>query len=128
MSHWVSGNSGYLVRILCQICMYLLFWSWLLKENKEEPWCDNLIWKFRKGFNGWSCFVLPSRCFSVLCKVYLYERFHSPAGSHMFKVNDRDSSTRCLICANLTIKTKEDFDNLVPVSLLFTLNILHVLP
>ena len=45
----------------------------------------------------------------------------------MFKVNNRDTSTKCVIWAKLIIKTKEDFNNLVLVSLLFTLNILHVL-
>ena len=42
--------------------------------------------------------------------------------------NDRDTSTRCVICAKLIIKTKEEFDNVVSVSLLFTLDMLPVLP
>ena len=36
-------------------------------------------------------------------------RFHAcPAGNYMFKVNNRNTSTRCEICSNLTIKTPDD--------------------
>ena len=31
----------------------------------------------------------------------------SPAGNYMFKVNNRNSRTRCEICSKLTIKTPE---------------------
>ena len=32
---------------------------------------------------------------------------HSPAGNHMFKVNNRNTRKRCEICSKLTIKTPE---------------------
>ena len=31
----------------------------------------------------------------------------SPAGNYMFKVNNRNTRTRCEICSKLTIKTPE---------------------
>ena len=43
-----------------------------------------------------------------------------PAGNYMFKVNNRNTRTRCEICSRLTIKTHL-------VSLLLTLNIFHTL-
>ena len=30
-----------------------------------------------------------------------------PAGNYMFKINDRNTRTRCKICSKLTIKTQE---------------------
>ena len=42
------------------------------------------------------------------------------AGNYMFKVNSRNTRTRCEICSKLTIKT-------IIVSLLLTLNIFHTL-
>ena len=32
---------------------------------------------------------------------------YSPAGNYMFKVNNRNTGTRCEICPKLTIKTPE---------------------
>ena len=32
---------------------------------------------------------------------------YSPAGNYMFKVNNRNTRTRCEICSKLTIKTPE---------------------
>ena len=43
-----------------------------------------------------------------------------PVGNYMFKVNNRDTRTRCEICSQLTIKTPE---RVVLASLLLTLNI-----
>ena len=40
-----------------------------------------------------------------------------PAGNYMFKVNNKNSRTRCEICSKLTVKT----------SSLLTLNIFHIL-
>ena len=39
-------------------------------------------------------------CFSVLFKV-------NPVGIYLFKVNNRNTRTRCEICSRLTIKTSE---------------------
>ena len=47
-----------------------------------------------------------------------------PAGNKMFKVNNRNSRTRCEICSKLTIK---DAIGVVQISLLLTLNIFHTL-
>ena len=51
--------------------------------------------------------------------------YDSPAGIYMLKVNNRNTRTRCEICLNLTIKIPERHH--VPVSLLLTLNIFHIL-
>ena len=46
---------------------------------------------------------------------FLYEMYHwaenenelYPAGNYMFKINNRNTKTRCEICSNLTLKTPE---------------------
>ena len=52
---------------------------------------------------------------------------YNPASNYMFKVNNRDTKTRCKICSKLTIKTPErhhwHISHLVLVFLLITLNI-----
>ena len=45
-----------------------------------------------------------------------------PTGNYIFKVNNRNSTTRCEICSKLTIKAGVDL-----ISLLITLNIFHTL-
>ena len=45
-----------------------------------------------------------------------------PAGNYMFKVNNRNTRTRCEVCSKLTIKTLERRQ-----ALLLTLNTLHIL-
>ena len=37
----------------------------------------------------------------------LYSSIKKPAGNYMFKVNNRNTRTRCEICSKLTIKTPE---------------------
>ena len=49
-----------------------------------------------------------------------------PAGNYMFKVNNRNTRTRCEICWKLTIKIPEA-TGVVLVSFLLTLNIFHTL-
>ena len=44
-----------------------------------------------------------------------------PAGNYMFKVNNRNSRTRCELCSKLTIKIPERRHDVVLVSLLITL-------
>ena len=45
-----------------------------------------------------------------------------PAGNYMFKVNKRNTKTRCEICSKLTIKIPEHISHLVLVFLLLTLS------
>ena len=53
----------------------------------------------------------------------------NPAGNYMFKVNNRNTRTRCEICSKLTIKTLEchsgifivNFENISPLVLVFLL-------
>ena len=37
----------------------------------------------------------------------LFEVIHNPAGNYMFKVNNKNTRTRCEICSKLTIKMPE---------------------
>ena len=55
----------------------------------------------------------------MLRRVSSYRGSH-PVGNYMFKVNNRNSRTRCEICSKLTITT-------VLVFLILTLNIFHSL-
>ena len=48
-----------------------------------------------------------------------------PAGNYKFKVNNRNTRTRCEMCSKLTIKKPERANGIVLVSLLLTLNIFH---
>ena len=37
----------------------------------------------------------------------IYKKTQFPAGNYMFKVNNRNTRTKCEICSKLTIKTPE---------------------
>ena len=50
-----------------------------------------------------------------------------PAGIYLLKVNNRNTITRCEICSKLIIKTPEQRQCVILVSLLLTLNIFHTL-
>ena len=38
---------------------------------------------------------------------HIIKKINNPAGIYLFKVNDRNSRTKCEICSKLTIKTLE---------------------
>ena len=72
-----------------------------------------------------------------MCFYILHHNLSNSAGNYMFKVNSRNTRTRCEICSKLTIKTPErrhwrlsgvfivNFEHIslfVPVFLLLTLN------
>ena len=42
-----------------------------------------------------------------------WENSFSPAGNFRFKVNDRNTKTRCQICTKLTIKTPDKFEHIL---------------
>ena len=54
----------------------------------------------------WICSLLPKNSFLVFCAVGYSSSSH-PAGNYMFKVNNRNTRTRCEICSKLTIKIPE---------------------
>ena len=65
--------------------------------------------------------TLCATCFSL---------YPNPAGNYMFKVNNRNTRTKCEVCSKLTIKTPERRHcaiGVVLVSLLLPLNIFHTL-
>ena len=70
-------------------------------------------------------------CFPVyllhVCRTPFFEEYLYPAGIYLFKVNNRNTRTRCKICPKLTIKTPERHHWCRLVSLLLTLNIFHTL-
>ena len=43
----------------------------------------------------------------ILVYYIMLQMLHFPAGNYMFKVNNRNTRTRCEICSKLTIKTPE---------------------
>ena len=45
--------------------------------------------------------------FSIFKKAFLDNVHNIPGGNYMFKVNNRNTRTRCEICSKLTIKTAE---------------------
>ena len=55
------------------------------------------------------------------------ERTVYPAGNYMFKVNNRNTKTRCEICSKLTIKTPERRQWRRSGVFVVTLNIFHTL-
>ena len=54
-----------------------------------------------------------------------YLPYTYPAGNYIFKVNNKNTRSRCEIYSKLRIKTPEDAIGVV-VSLLLTLNIFHI--
>ena len=46
-------------------------------------------------------------CITPICKPMRLGRKNCPAGNYMFKVNNRNTRTKCEICSKLTIKTPE---------------------
>ena len=58
---------------------------------------------------------------------YLSNRGDLPAGNYMFKVNNKNTKTRCEICSKLTRKQQNDINAIVPMTLFLTLNIFRPL-
>ena len=50
-------------------------------------------------------FTTSNDMFSGKCK--LFYKTNNPVGNHMFKVNNKNTRTRCKKCSKLTIKTPE---------------------
>ena len=49
-----------------------------------------------------------------------------PANIYLIKTNSRNTSKRCEICSNLTLKHENDVSNVAPVFLWLTLIIFHI--
>ena len=63
----------------------------------------------------------------ILFTVWKFEhqKWRSPANMYLFKVNNRNTRTRCEICSKLTWHHQNDVKDLVVESLLLTLNLFH---
>ena len=66
------------------------------------------------------------KCFHIGVSLYILS-VTIPDGIYLFKVNNRNTRTRCEICSKLTINTPERRHGDVLVYLLLTLNIFHTL-
>ena len=94
-------------------------WWHLSKKEYSTPESLTKVELVVKISSMWKCFSCV--CWNVNSRC-LYPGFNAnPAGNYMFKVNNRNTGTRCEICSKLTIKIKVK----VNVSLLLTLNIFH---
>ena len=63
--------------------------------------CDESKKSLFEASNGWVKNLMRHNGFSLRRKTT------TPAGNYMFKVNNRNTRTRCEICSKLTIKTPE---------------------
>ena len=78
-----------------------------------------------------SLWIPYCQCIWTTC-THIYEYFYReiwtyPVGIYMFKVNNRNTNTRCEMCSQLTIKHQNDVIGVALVSLLLTLNIFYTL-
>ena len=63
---------------------------------------------------------------TTLCPKTMFQCLYQ-AGDYMFKVNNRNTRTRCKICSKSTVKNPERRHWRVLVSLMLTLNMFHTL-
>ena len=89
----------------------------ILEDLYKEGKIDEKILKELKSIGG----QLPR--LHELAKVHT----NNPVVVFLLKVNKRNTRTRCQICSKLTIKTPEQVNVVVLVSLLLTLIIFHTL-
>ena len=62
----------------------------------------------------------------VIMWLFMFTRNIQPDGTYLFKVNSKNTRIMCEICSKLTRKTSEHVIEVNPVSLLLTLNRLHL--
>ena len=77
------------------VCLLAFMFHGVINDNKKmfEIWNTN--------FN---CFLLQGN-HQIYLSLWILASF--PAGHYMFKVNNRNTTTRCKICSNLTMQTPE---------------------
>ena len=78
------------------------------RSDQENCICT----KATKSISYSFLFIFPTFLFifpTLLCvqSNQLWKKTFNPAGNCMFKVNNRNTRTRCEICSKLTIKTPE---------------------
>ena len=84
-------------RTRCEICSKLICESF--NEVYKMYIFNKSLDKIRSADEFWYC-TRDLIKYAQNCKIY-------PAGNYMFKVNNRNTRTRCEICSKLTIKTPE---------------------
>ena len=106
-----------------QVTWYTSIHVWFIyKYQSFPPGNPSLVTlSFRKPFFGYAPFLsgFCNKCSTsikiiVIATLYIIPfksfkllRNNCPAGNYMFKVNNRNTRTRCEICSKLTIKTPE---------------------
>ena len=131
--------------MLLHVCMQVVFF--LLNQRRWRNALFQRIAGFKHvffgviGFDGRvyvsnckHCNDLQSHCkWGLSYQLNLFEVWHHQSlithatSNYMFKVNNRNTRTRCEICTKLTNMFKMNAPGVVLVSLLLTLNIFHTL-
>ena len=117
-----------------------IYWLEQVRKIFKCSWwniCKTLLrrsWMWSAGCNSWSIWfwIFNQRCWKKTPDRRLKSytgNWNYPAGNYMFKVNNRNTRTRCEICSKLTIKIPErchwrikHISHLVLVCLLLTLS------
>ena len=106
--------------------MHKRYAFWKMQEEGDSE-RKKLVWKREMNraisvsmnyFRIWSIFILPTLiCFPETSVKFFFlnfmqlciviEHWINPFGIYLFKVNNRNTRTRCEICSKLTIKTSE---------------------
>ena len=71
--------------------------------NFQFWFAEHLVFRI-SYFKDLQCFFSK---FLALLTMIVHRKVNQPASNHMFKVNNRNTRTRCKICSKLTIKTPE---------------------
>ena len=123
-----------------QILFWLLCFQHILSTAPSKRSCGSISkfqnFYFEKYWRIWNSILVLTFCknsIKLLCALVSEEHIkfpfintEYPAGNYMFKVNNRNTRTRCEICSKVTIKIL-DAIGVVLVSLLLTLNMFYTL-
>ena len=87
---------------------------WRVIEEDWQLWFQNFFsWGCLREISFWvkiynfTSVSVSYNCWHDTTRNETHCRCYSPAGNYMFKVNNRNTRTRCEICSKLTIKTPE---------------------
>ena len=78
----------------------------MLRKESHKTKLNHLYWKERKGYKR-AAEERKQQIKTKAATLKWYANRVKPAGNYMFKVNNRNTRTRCEICLKLTIKTPE---------------------
>ena len=84
--------------VFCRTCFISL------PSRFHVSWCNDTKRMFEIWNTNFNCFLLQGN-HQIYLSLWILASF--PAGHYMFKVNNRNTTTRCKICSNLTMQTPE---------------------